>query len=134
MQDKTPFSSLRIDPKKSSEGVWITHPESGDKLRCRRLWCPEYIRAYAQARTDYEAKNGEGSADSKEGQDHCEAVAMATGLVVEWVLKDNPERPYDSAAMTAVLIDAGFADLRNWILSATARRDKFRPDVIAGNS
>lgn len=128
-----PFGALRVDPKRAAEGVWIRHPETADQLQVRRLWCAEHIRAHEQATQDYERKHGDGSAQSEEGQRHVYAVGMATGLITGWKIEGDPDRPYDAAEMTALLLDPEYADLRPWITVQASSRRHFQPEKLAGN-
>lgn len=130
---RRPFSELRVDAKKASDGVWIEHPESKDQLRCRRLWCAEHIRAVEQASLDFEAKHGPGSAQSAEGNKHVQAVGLAVGLVTGWRVAGEEDRPYDPAEMTALLLDPDYADLTIWIRIESSRRARFQSDHVAGN-
>jgi hypothetical protein len=127
------FEALRTDPKKVSEGVWLPAMENGDQLRARKQWCPEHCRAYIQARADYEAKHGKGSADKPEAQLEIEAVGMASGLITDWKIADDPERAYDAPAMAGALADPELRELRTWISVHTDMRAHFRPDHVAGN-
>lgn len=128
-----PFGTLKVDPQRATDGVWIRHPESDDQLRVRRLWGPAHLRAIEQAVLDYEAKNGAGTAQTAEGQRHVEAVGMATGVIVDWKIAADPERPYDAAAMAALLAEPGFEDLKAWCMLEASKRAHFRPAAIAGN-
>lgn len=129
-----PFGAFRVSPRRVSDGVWITHPETGDKLRIRKLWCAEHVRAYEQAAQDYDRQHGDGSSKTKPGEQHCEVVAMATGLIVDWAPMGAVEaRPYDSAMMASLLADPEYSDLRVWVTVEAARRHNFQPDNVAGN-
>ena len=127
------FEVLRTDPKKVAEGIWIEHPETGDKLRARRWMCPEHARAYLQAVADYEAQNGKDSAQKPGAETRIEAVAMSTGLIVDWRIKRDPNRLYDAAAMASLIADPSLRDLRMWIVRETSERRGFRPDDASGN-
>lgn len=128
-----PFAALKVDPQKVADGVWIRHPEADDQLCVRRLWCAQHLRAIEQAAIDYEAQNGKGSAQTAEGNKHCEAVGLATGVITNWRLKGDPTRPYDAAAMAALLVEPGFDDLKAWVMLEASKRGNFRPAAIAGN-
>ena len=128
-----PFASLKVDPQKVADGVWIRHPEADDQLCVRRLWCAQHLRAIEQAAIDYEAKNGQGTAQTAEGNKHCEAVGLATGVITNWRLAKDPTRPYDAAAMAALLVEPGFDDLKAWVMLEASKRGNFRPAAIAGN-
>lgn len=128
-----PFGALRVDPKRAQEGVWIRHPESKDQLLVRRLWCAEHVRAHEQAVLDYEQKHGPGTAQTAAGQEHCYAVGLAVGLVIGWKIEGDPDRPYDAAEMTALLLDPEYGDLRPWITVEASRRQHFQPERLAGN-
>lgn len=127
------FDSLRVDPKKVAEGVWIQHPETKDRFLTRRRWCPEHSRAWLQAKEDYEKQHGKGSSDTTEGQAFIDAAAMATGVIIGWELASDPSRPYDPAAMAAALHDPQLDDVRVWFLIHTEMRHNFRPGAAAGN-
>src|SRR5690606_3864886 len=92
------FAKLRTDPKKVAEGVWITHPETEDQVLRRRVWCQEHQSAHFRAKQDYEDEHGGGTSADGDGADWAAAVGVATGLIVDWKLKDS-DRPYDAAAM-----------------------------------
>lgn len=128
-----PFATLKVDPQRATDGVWVRHPESADELRVRRLWGPAHLRAIEQAALDYEAKHGPNSAQTAEGQRHVEAVGLAVGVIVDWRIHGNPDRPYDAAAMTALLVEPGYDDLRAWVMLEASKRAHFRPTAIAGN-
>jgi hypothetical protein len=128
-----PFATLKVDPQRATDGVWVRHPESADELRVRRLWGAAHLRAIEQAALDYEAKHGEKSAQTAEGQRHVEAVGLAVGVIVDWRIKADPERAYDAAAMTALLVEPGYDDLRAWVMLEASKRAHFRPTAIAGN-
>jgi hypothetical protein len=130
---RRPFGALRVDPKRAQDGVWIQHPEMADQLLVRRLWCAEHIRAHEQATQDYERQHGTGSAQSEDGQRHVYAVGMATGLIIGWKVDGDPDRPYDAAEMTALLLDPEYADLRPWITFQAGSRRNFQPAALAGN-
>lgn len=130
---RRPFSELRVDAKKATDGAWIEHPESKDQLRVRRLWCAEHIRAIEQASMDYEAKHGPGSAQTADGKRQVDAVGMAVGLITDWRISGEPDRPYDAAEMTAALLDPDYADLPVWVRIESSRRGHFRSDGVAGN-
>jgi len=127
------FDALRIDPKKVSEGVWLQHPTTKDRFLRRRMWCAEHSRAYLQAAADYEKQHGEGSSATPEGQNLVEAIAMATGVIVNWRIHNDPDRPYDAAAMTAALLDPELVELRRWLELHVEIRHDFRPDNASGN-
>jgi hypothetical protein len=129
---RRPFAELRVDAKKAADGVWIQHGETRDQLRCRRLWCAEHLRAIEQASIDYEAKHGPNSGTTAEGKRYIDAVAMAVGLIVDWRIAGDDERPYDPAEMTAVLLDPDFADLSAWVRIETSRRGHFQAEHVAG--
>lgn len=120
------FAALRTCPKKVADGVWITHPETGDQLRVRRRFAEHHAEAYRAAALQHEAKNGPDTAKAADAE--IDAAAMASGVIVDWRLAGNAERPYDAAAMTAVLLDPDYADLRRWINHEAERRANFRPD------
>jgi hypothetical protein len=122
------FDALRTDPKKVSEGVWVTLPDTGDQFLVRRMMCPEYVRAYL-AETERLGEDSKG----KEGQAKAEAVAMAAGLIIDWKLAGDPKRRYDSAEMAAALEDPELHDLRSFLRAVTADRAHFRPEHAAGN-
>jgi hypothetical protein len=126
-----PFAALRVDPKKAEEGVWIQHPDTEDELRVGRMWSARHLRAYEQARLDYVAKHGEEAAATPEGAAFIEAVAIATGVVVDWRLRGNPDRRYDAAQMAALLVEPEYADLGVWIRARASQRDPFKH--VAGN-
>jgi hypothetical protein len=121
-----PFASLRIDPTKAAEGVWIEHPDSHDRVRIRRRLGRQHAEAYSAALIEYEQQHGEGTGKSREADHAIDAVAMARGIVVDWQLVDDP-RPYDAAEMAEMLTDPEMADLRRWIERQSDRRDLFRP-------
>lgn len=123
-----PFASLQVDPQKAQAGVWITHPDTGDKVRIRRRFNPEHVAAYHAARAEYEAKHGAGSGESDAGDLAIDAVAMSRAVVVDWQLAGDP-RPYDAAEMAAMLADPEYDELRLWIVSQCQRRANFRPEV-----
>jgi hypothetical protein len=127
-----PFEKLRVDAKLAQDGAWITHPETGDQLRVRRMWCAEHIRAHDQARQDYEARHGKALADSDEGQRHVQAVGLATGVVVDWKLA-GCETAYDATMMAALLADQEYSDLRTWLVVSAGQREHFRAVEVAGN-
>lgn len=129
---RRPFGELRVDPSKAQDGVWIRHPESQDELRTRRLWCAEHIRAYEQASLDWESKYGPGSAKTAEGERTMTAVAIATGLVVDWRIVGSDE-PYSAAALTAILLDPSYADLAPWIQFQAGMRRSFQVGDVTGN-
>lgn len=129
---RRPFGELRIDPSKAQDGVWIRHPESQDELRVRRLWCAEHIRAYEQASLDWESQHGPGSAKTAEGERAVTAVAVATGLVVDWRIVGSNE-PYNATAFTAILLDPTYADLLPWIQFQAGMRRSFQVGDVAGN-
>ena len=130
---RRPFAALKVDPKKAAAGAWIQHPDSADQLCVRRLWCPEHIRAMEQAIRDYEAQHGPDSAQTAEGQRHTQAVALASGVVVGWRIAGEPDRPYDSAEMAALLVEPGYDDLRPWLMVEASKRSHFRAGNVAGN-
>lgn len=127
------FDALRTDPRKVADGVWLPAMENGDQIRARKQWCAEHIRAYVQARNDYEAQHGKGSADKPEGKLRVEAVAMATGVITDWKIAAEPDLPYDAAAMAAALADPELPELRAWLSVHSDLRAHFRPDELAGN-
>jgi len=128
------FQSLRTDPKKSREGVWVEHPDSGDAFLLRREWCPEHLMAYAQAKDEHALQHGDddGPIDEDAARE-IDAIATATGLVVDWKIKNDPERTYDSAAMAAALADPELDELRIWIKIQSKSRQVFRPEALSGN-
>lgn len=131
---RTPFEKLRIDPAKATGGVWVEHYETKDRFLIRRWWCAEHSRAYLQAVDDYEAKHGKGSSTTPEGRDECEAVAMATGIIIDWKIANDPDLPYDASMMTSCLVDPGLVDLRHWLQLSSNVRTTFAPgDHVVGN-
>lgn len=130
---RRPFSALRIDARKAAEGVWIKHPDSEDRLRVRRLWCAEHIRAIEQATQDYDAKHGHGKSQTADGMRQVEAVGMATGLVTGWQIAGDEGRPYDPAEMAALLMDPEYADLSVWLRVEASRRTRFQSEHVTGN-
>lgn len=128
-----PFASLKVDPQKVADGVWVKHPDTEDQLCVRRLWCAQHLRAIEQAAIDYEAKHGTGTAQTAEGNKHCEAVGLATGVITNWRLASDPTRPYDPAVMAAILVEPGFDDLKPWVMLEASKRGNFRPAALAGN-
>lgn len=121
------FDDYRTDPKKASDGVWITHPDTGDRFLVRRAMCPEYVRAYLEAAEDLGDE-----AQTDEGKRRTEAVALATGVVLDWKLHGR-DIPYDSTKMASALADPELQDLRTFIRMGAAERQNFRPDRAAGN-
>lgn len=125
------FNTLRIDPTKAADGVWVQHPETKDRFLLRRLHGAAYRTAIAKAIADYETLHGEGSGASADGNviDEVLATSLATGIVADWKLAGAHEgRPYDATALAAALADPGLVDLRNWILRQCEDRRHFRPD------
>ncbi|MFY9345579.1 MAG: hypothetical protein WAT39_24020 [Planctomycetota bacterium] len=127
------FDALRVDPKKAADGVWIPPLPNGDRLKVRRFTSPEHARAYLQAAADYKAKHGEKAIETADGQANVEAVAMATGLIIGWEIKNQPDLPYDPAAMAAALVDPELADVRRHVVIHTSDTEPFRPDEAVGN-
>lgn len=130
---RRPFEALQVDPGKATLGAWIQHPDSKDRLRVRRLWCAEHIRAHEQAALDYDAKHGPNASQTADGERHVGAVAVATGLVTGWEIAGDDGRPYDAAELTAAMLDPSYADLRPWIMFEASRRAHFRAEHVAGN-
>lgn len=134
------FAAHRQDETKLRDGVWFTHPSTGDKFLARRLWCAQHVRALADAAETwkrdhggsdpFEAEDADGKTDPRPGEEvHC--TALAAGVVIDWSLSSNPDLEYDAALMTAALLDPELADLRAWMERTFAQREQFRPD--AGN-
>lgn len=136
MAKKSPklFDALRTDPKKVSEGVWITHPDTGDSFRVRKLWCPEHMRVFLQAVGDYQEQHGEKSHETEAGATHVESVAMAGGLIIDWKIVGQKGLAYDAAKMAAAIADPELEELRSWLRVSCATRSPFRPENAAGNS
>lgn len=126
-----PFASLQVDPQKVRDGVWITHPDTGDQVRIRRRFNPEHAAAYAAARAEYEAQHGKGTGESDAADLAIDAVAMSRAVVVDWRLASDPTRPYDPAEMAALLADPELDELRRWIAAQSNRRANFRPEVTS---
>ena len=125
------FKSLRTDPEKTSEGIWFTNTESGDKLRIRPLMCSHQIKAYIEALDDYVAQHGEDKRESDEAEKHAEAMSTAIGQIVDRELKDS-DMDYDPAKMAAALADPELEDLRIWVRTCGLRKGSFRPEVTTG--
>ncbi|HZN47002.1 MAG TPA: hypothetical protein VFB71_05220 [Ramlibacter sp.] len=125
------FRKLRTDPKKREGGVWVTHPDTQDQFRVLQWFNPKQIRAAQQARKDWELQHGEGSGKTEECGLHVLATSMATGLIMDWKLADNPDRPYDPAAMAAALSDPELEELAEWLKHVASIRVTFKID--AGN-
>lgn len=133
LDHKSLFSKLRVDPELVKDGAWITHPETGDEFKVRKLWCAQHVNAFLQAKQDHEDAHGEGTLDDdEEAQIKIQAVAMAAGVIIDWKLKGNPDRPYDKAMMAQCLADPELAELLQWITVETSKRSVFRPKM-AGN-
>lgn len=123
----TPFENIRLDPDKIANGVWIEHPDTFDRLRVRRWGCPQHLAAFTAACEDYDRRHGAGMHKERAAQPELEAVAMATGLIVDWSLTQGSDRPYDATQMAAALADPALIDLRDWIIGRSQDRKLFRP-------
>ena len=124
---KSLFSTLRTDPKKADDGVWIEHPETGDSFLCRRLWCPAHARAYLEAQAAWEQKRTK-KPETEDEIREVYALSLAAGLVKDWKLKGS-DRAYDKSIMAAALADPELRDLVKWIELETVGRARFRPDL-----
>ena len=131
---KTPklFSSLRQDPKKLEDGVWITHPDSGDQLKIRSNNCEQHLRAILELHQEMIDEAGADAKMTDEQGIEMEAKAMATGLITDWKLVDQPDMQYDPAMMAAILVDPELNDLKTWIRIESNNKVIFRPEE-AGN-
>ena len=124
------FPALRTCPIKAREGVWITHPETRDQLRVRRMWCTDHVAAYLAAARDYDEKHGAGSHKTEDGAREVEAVGLATGVIVDWKLTGSPDRSYDPAAMVGALVDPALQDLAAWVRVEASMRANFTPSEV----
>lgn len=122
------FAWFRTDPKKMADGVWIEHPDSGDRFRVRRRFADAHAAAYRQAQLEFEANHGPDSSKSREADAIIDATAMARGVIVDWKLTSDTGRAYDVNAMRDALVDPNLAELRRWIYSMAESRPLFRPD------
>lgn len=122
------FEDQRIDQSKIEDGVWVEHPETGDSFRIRKHLCPQHLAAYLEAAQDYQDKNGKDAHSTPEGEVHCEAVGLASGLIVDWKLVNYPDEKYDAAFMASVLADPEKSEILTWFRISSSGRDRFRPE------
>lgn len=129
------FEAQRTDPTKIEEGVWIEHPETNDRFKVRKHLGTQHLAAYLAEVQAYEAKHGENSHLTEEGERHCEAVGLASGLIVDWDLKNYPDAEYDAAFMAATLADPEKSEVVSWFRLSTSGRERFKPDAaeLVGN-
>lgn len=122
------LKSLRQDPQKVEEGVWIEHPESGDKFRVRPVMCSQHAKCYLAALQEKSEALGEDAKLDADQEKEVDAIASATGLVVDWQLAEHPELEYDASLMTQILLDPELEEFHIWFRLAVQKKEGFRPD------
>jgi len=106
-------------------------PDKADRLRIRRFACPAHQDALEAAHNDYEEQHGHPVKDALDpvgAELEVGALAAAQGIVADWQLADEPDRPYDPAAMAAAYADPELGELRDWIRAQSLATANFRPD------
>lgn len=122
------LASLRQDPEKVEEGVWIEHPESKDAFKVRPSMCSQHAKAYLAALQDKVDEAGEDAKLSDEDEKQLDAVAASVGLVVDWRLTEHPDLEYDPKAMAALLTDPELEEFQVWFRIQVQKKDGFRPE------
>lgn len=122
------LKSLRQDPQKIEEGVWIEHPESKDRFRVRPVMCSQHAKAYLAALQDKVEELGEDAKLDEAQERQVDAVATSVGLVIDWQLADYPEMEYDAATMASLLTDPELEDFQVWFRIQVQKKDSFRPE------
>ena len=126
------LKSLRQDPQKIEEGIWIEHPESKDRFRVRPVMCSQHAKAYLAALQDKMDELGEDAVLNAEQEREVDAVATSVGLVLDWQLADYPDMEYDAPTMASLLTDPELEDFQVWFRMMVQKKDEFRPEE-AGN-
>ena len=127
------LKSLRQDPQKIEEGVWIEHPESRDRFRVRPVMCSQHAKAYLAALQDKVDELGEDAKLSEEQERQVDAVATSVGLVIDWQLADYPEMEYDPALMAGLLTDPELEEFQVWFRIQVQKKDGFRPEEVGND-
>ena len=122
------LKSLRQDPQKIEEGVWIEHPESKDRFRVRPVMCSQHAKAYLAALQDKVDELGEDAKLSEEQERQVDAVATSVGLVIDWQLAEHPEMEYDAPLMASLLTDPELEEFQVWFRIQVQKKDGFRPE------
>ena len=126
------LKSLRQDPQKVEDGVWIEHPESKDRFRVRPAMCSQHAKAYLVALQDKADEIGGDAKLSAEQEREVDAISMAVGIVIDWQLAEHPEMEYDANTMAALMMDPELEEFQVWIRLQVQQKQEFRPDE-AGN-